>query len=402
MSEFRFLDYEYKSGVAEFRYQGKDAVIFTEKVRFFDVGFDYDAKMLDAALRLALVILGTSYYKAEPTSEVELPFEIDDTQARFFEKVYQEGMSQFAFENGLVRDDLAHFAYKDAAVKNTGVAEKTKALKKATLVLVSGGKDSLLTAEKVREKGLEFRVGYITAQQNYPVILDELTDFGAPIIIRREIDRENLKKAGGLNGHVPVTLINESLALIQAILLGYDRVELGVGREGLEPHAYISDLPVNHQWSKTEEAQELLKEYIKDYITNEITVGSLLEDLDELEIAKEFAEKCWDRYGDKFSSCNVANYKQDADNSGLKWCGKCAKCANSYLLFAPFVPFDEQMKIFGRDLFLDPEMTEIFKGLLGVDGVMKPFECVASIEELRWAYHHRLSGYGELPFTVPE
>ena len=131
-------------------------------------------------------------------------------------------------------------------------------------------------------------------------------------------------------------------------------------------------------------------------------IGSLLENMNELEIAEEFAEKCWEKYGEKFSSCNVANYKQGEDNKALKWCGKCAKCANSYLLFCPYVAFNEQEKIFGRDLFLDPEMTEIFKGLLGIDGVMKPFECVASIGELRWAYHHRLSGYGELPFEVPE
>ena len=42
-----------------------------------------------------------------------------------------------------------------------------------------------------------------------------------------------------------------------------------------------------------------------------------------------------------------------------------------------------------------------FKGLLGVDGVTKPFECVGSIDELRTAYHHRQPDYGKLPFDVP-
>ena len=304
-------------------------------------------------------------------------------------------MSQFAYENGLKREGLAHFAFGDI----TEVAENHKATDPGILVLLSGGKDSLLTAEKVRESGVSFKVCYITAQQNYPAILDE---FGNPIVIRREIDMEGLKQVGGLNGHVPVTLINEALALIQVILLGFNRVELGVGREGLEPHASIGDLLVNHQWAKTEEAQNLFKNYVREHVTSGVTVGSLLENMNELQIAEEFANKCWAKYGDKFSSCNVANYKQGENNRDLKWCSKCAKCANSYLLFCPYVAFPEQEKIFHRDLFLDPEMTEIFKGLLGVDGVMKPFECVASIEELRWAYHHRLPGYGELSFTVPE
>ena len=395
MSNFKFLSYKYEGGAAEFYYQGKDDRKFVEKVWFFDPKIEYDKGALDKALKLAMVILGTSYYKAEPTREVELPFGISDEQAKFFDRIYQEGMSQYAYENNLTREDLAHFASSD----NTEVAEDQKAPLPGILVLVSGGKDSLLTAEKIQESGVNFRVGYITAQLDFPGILNE---FGEPIIIRREIDKEGLKQVGGLNGHVPVTLINEALALIQVILLGFNRVELGVGREGLEPHAYAGDLPVNHQWSKTKEAQDLFKNYVRKYVSEGIIVGSLLENMNELEIAEEFSEKCWEKYGEKFSSCNVANYKQGEDNKNLKWCGKCAKCANSYLLFCPYVAFSDQEKIFGRDLFLDPEMTEIFKGLLGVDGVMKPFECVASIEELRWAYHHKLSGYGDLPFEVPE
>ena len=390
---FTFLDYKFspKDNIATFRYQDKDNIIFTEKVKFFHSDFtEYNQDILEKALFLAFIILGTSYYKAEPTKKVKLPEEIDSARASFFSKIYQEGLSQFAFENHLNRNDLAHFEATDDSdsytVATINASEKT-------LCLVSGGKDSLLSYEKLKEKGASLEVAYISANGNYPAILDDLKK---PIIIEREIDRENLKKARGLNGHVPVTLINESLALIQAILIGANHIEFGIGKEGLEPHAWIDDLPVNHQWSKTEEAQNLIKNYISNYIAKDITIGSNLENLTELEIAKEFASKCWDKYENKFSSCNVANYKQDENNKTLKWCGKCAKCANSYLLFCPFIPYEKQLKIFGHDLFEDPDLTEIFKGLLGIDGVMKPFECVASVDELRWAYEHRLPGYGQL------
>jgi hypothetical protein len=299
-------------------------------------------------------------------------------------------LSQFAFENHLERADLAHFE-ANVPLKNTPAP--TQDLPEKSLVLISGGKDSLLSFEKIKTSGQKYEIAYISANGFYPKILDEL---GTPLIIERQIDKENLKKAGGLNGHVPVTLINEAISIIQAILIGATHIEFGIGKEGLEPHAWIKDLPVNHQWSKTIEAQTLMKGYLKTYIDQTLTVGSCLENLTELEIAKEFANRCWDKYADKFSSCNVANYKQNEDNSSLKWCGKCAKCANSYLLFAPFVPYEKQLKIFGRDLFKDPELTETFKGLLGLDGVMKPFECIASIDELRWAYEHKLPGYGQL------
>ena len=392
---FTFLDYNYDklSNTASFRYQGKNNIIFTEKVKFFHPdSTEYDEKILDSALFLAFVILGTSYYKAEPTTYVKLPEKIDKAKATFFSKIYQEGLSQFAFENHLKRSNLAHFEAEKPLENSTSnvITGPEK-----TLCLVSGGKDSLLSYEKLKEQGKNLEIAYISANGAYPAILNEL---GTPIIIERQIDKENLKKAGGLNGHVPVTLINEAISLIQAILISANHIEFGIGKEGLEPHAWIGDLPVNHQWSKTEEAQNLIKNYIKTYVASDITIGSCLENLTELQIAKEFAAKCWDKYAGKFSSCNVANYKQDEDNKTLKWCGKCAKCANSYLLFCPFVPFEKQKEIFGRDLFSDPDLTEIFKGLLGIDGVMKPFECIASIDELRWAYEHKLPGYGELNF----
>lgn len=397
--DFKFLGYEFdkEEATAVFRYQGKDGIVFSEKAVFSKEGMiDYDEKELDDALFFAFVVLGTSYYKVAPTKKVVLNRDITRGQAEFFNLIYQEGMSQFAFENNLKRDDLADFTsyIDDLAIE----PKDNKKIDDLILALISGGKDSLLLAEILKEEKANFRVLYIAgANGSYP---DVIRDFGEPMVIRRFIDKERLKKANGLNGHVPITLINEALALIQAVLIGADKIELGIGREGLEPHTWIDDLPVNHQWSKTEEAQNMLKKYVNTFIDSNLSIGSVLDDLTELEIAKEFAEKCWDKYGHRFSSCNLANYKQGVENKQLKWCGECAKCANSYLLFAPFVPFDEQKELFGRDLFSDSRLTDIFKGLLGVDGVMKPFECVASIEELRWAYHNRLPGYSKLPFDA--
>ncbi len=389
---FTFLDYQFDkaSATATFRYQGKNNIFFTEKASFAPAEVDYNQSVLDAALFFAFIVIGTSYYKVAPTTSVNIPKALSADQAAFFNKIYQEGLGQFAFENHLTRADLVKFESSDSTIASPGVTNVLP----HPLVLVSGGKDSLLVYEMLADKSP--RAAYITSSDYIPEILDDFS----PIVIRRFVDVPNLKAAGGLNGHVPVTLINESLACIQAILTGCDRIILGIGREGIEPHAYIDDLPVNHQWSKTAEAQDLLKDYIPRHITTSIKLDEILADFSELDIARQFAEKCWQKYGHSFSSCNVANYKQNADNRKLKWCGNCAKCANSYLLFAPFVPYEEQLKLFGRDLFSDPSLAETFKGLLGVDNVMKPFECVASIAELRWAYAHRLPGYGKLPFDI--
>ncbi|MBQ3436673.1 hypothetical protein IJG26_01840 [Candidatus Saccharibacteria bacterium] len=392
---FKFLNYSFdnQTGIAKFSYQGKDEIIFTETIDFTPSTAEYNPAVLDSALFFASIVIGTSYYKADPTATIELSRPLSKTAADFFNQIYQDGLSQFAFENHLTRDELAHFTSNTEATNHSDSTPTTA----TTLALISGGKDSLLAAELLNEKQRPFKAMYVSSGESYPTILN---DFDNPIIISRHIDKENLRKADGKNGHVPVTLIIQAIALIQAVLLGYDSIELGIGKEGLEPHAWIKDLPVNHQWSKTETAQNLLQQYVASNITTDIKFTSSLAGFTELEIAKQFAEKCWDKYGDKFSSCNVANYKQGTNNHELKWCGKCAKCANSYLLFAPFIPYEKQYQIFGRDLFTDPEMTDFFKGLLNVDGVIKPFECVASYDELKWAYQHKLAGYGDLPFEV--
>jgi len=176
-----------------------------------------------------------------------------------------------------------------------------------------------------------------------------------------------------------------------SILNNQNVVLTSIGNEGSEAHAHIGDLPVNHQWSKTWEAELMFAEYIERYISPNIHVGSPIRKYSELRVSELFVHKCWKKFGYSFSSCNEANYKQNANNDRLGWCGKCAKCANTYLLFCPFLaPHILQSLFNDQDLFTDPNLTETFKGLLGVDGVMKPFECVGQTDELRFAYYHRM------------
>lgn len=408
---FEFLNYTFdtKNLTAEFSYRAPDQTIFTEKIIFAKpsskiafTGSAYDPALLDRTLFLAFILIGTSYYKAHPTASVKLSQPLDKFQAQFFNTIYQEGLSQFAFENQLTRANLAHFvatpdyhAPAPLAYDGAGV-----------LALQSGGKDSLLTATLLREQGITFTpwfVGY--GNQNHPGILDKISN--QPLqVAERHIDHTNLQKTAGLNGHVPVTYIIMSLSLIQAILNGDNTIITSVAQEGNEPHGTIGDLPVNHQWSKSWPAEQLFAQYVTNYISPDLHIGSPLRKYSELKVAELFTAKCWQKYGDKFSSCNRANYAQGGNSQQLTWCGDCAKCANSYLLFCPFLPAETLSATFiDQDLFINPNLTDIFKGLLGVDDIMKPFECVGTIDELRYAYHHRdQSGtqkYHDLPFTVP-
>lgn len=402
MTKFTFKNFEfdYSQSIAKFHYEFDNGYGFAEEVRF-QSGFDCDHELMRRALFLAFILIGTSYYKAFPEPVVNMSFDIDEWQTKFFNTVYQEGLSQFAFENELRREDLAHFKV------TSPISEKPVAYDgKGILALQSGGKDSLLLTTLLSEKGLNFTPWFVSSSDKYPEILDELGQ--APAICTRLIDFENLKKAaenGAKNGHVPITYIIQSLAVIQAILLGKNQIVTSIGQEGVEPHTKIGDLPVMHQWSKTWAAEKEFSEYVTRYISPDIKIGSPLRQFSELRVAELFVKHSWKKFGQEFSSCNIANYRQGNDNSKLSWCTECPKCANSYLLFAPFVPSAELKNIFsGKDLFLDHALEFTFKGLLGIDSIPKPFECVGETGELRLAYKMAMKkdGFSKLPFDVPD
>lgn len=402
--KFIFDNYSYDPVLreAKFRYSFDEYDFFEERIIFSD-STEYDASMLDKVLQLASFVIGTSYAKLYPGSLVEIRnSSIDDWQADFMNAVYQEGMSQYAYENGLTRNDLVHFK---PSVKVSEAAHPYSG--RGILALQSGGKDSLLTASMLDQNNHQFDSLYIASTGGYyPQFIEQLP--GRLHVTRRLIDLAALKShvhSGALSGHVPVTFIVLALSLVQTVLLNKNTVVVSIGHEGEEAHEWIGDLAVTHQWSKTWHAEQLIADYVRLYVSEDLHVGSPLRRFTELKIAELFVNTSWERYGHEFSSCNVANYKQGNDNSKLTWCGECPKCANSYLLFAPFLPAAELQSLFGgKDLFTKPNLIHTFEGLLGINDVMKPFECVGEIDELRYAYHRaqQQGGYAKLPFDVPE
>lgn len=409
MFEFSKFEFDFETYIGSFIYRDQFGTTFCEKVHFIKNG-PFDRKLVpifSEALRLLFVLIGTSYYKAHPTKKVSLPFEISGFQKKFFNTVYTDGLSQFAYENNLKPSDLADFS--DCNTSNAPAAPNLPYALGKILSLQSGGKDSILTATILESRGKDFESLYIGSTDKHPEVIDKL---GAPVKhILREVDIDALKEAskikGYKNGHVPVTYILMGIALVQAIIDGDSYVITSVGHEGEEPHsvikdAYRGDLKVNHQWSKTYEAELLFSEYVHTIIARDFEVGSILRAFSELKIAELFSKSCFNKYGHDFSSCNVANYRQKNDNSKLSWCANCAKCANSFLIFAPFVKPEKLIRVFGEDLFSKKSLTDDFKGLLGIGKSLKPFECVGEIAELREAYAMKLDGYADLPFNVPK
>lgn len=400
MSTFIFEKYAYQNGLATFEYRYEQQH-FQEKIRLQHPANTYDKTAFDSAMQLAHLLLGISYYKAVAGATVEHPYSLSPSQAAFFTTTYRDGLSQFIFENDLSPDILPVFV-----ATSDEVTPHEYDGKNGFYALQSGGKDSLLLAKLLQQKNVATDFLHITPTDVYPDVLNHLP--GKLVTIKRSVDIAALKTIGGYNGHVPVTYLVQAIALLQAILDGKQGVLAAIGHEGEEPYHMLGDYAVRHQWSKTAAAEKMLIEYLSAHVGQGIVLGSPLRTYSELRIAELFVQHAWIEYSRQFSSCNEANYRQDADNRQLAWCGCCAKCANNFLLFAPFVQPSELARVIGSNMLADESLRPLFLGLMGIDGYEKPFECVGETEELRLAYEMARAawpsaGYGigvEIPVST--
>ncbi|MCK4979469.1 MAG: hypothetical protein KAS62_03685, partial [Candidatus Delongbacteria bacterium] len=158
-----------------------------------------------------------------------------------------------------------------------------------------------------------------------------------------------------------------------------------------EGNVQFSGIEINHQYSKSFEAEKALHGYITEYIHNDINYFSFLRPIYELKIA-EFFSRNKDHFSG-FRSCNVGSKKNI-------WCSNCPKCLFTYIILAPFVPRKEMINIFGEDLLDKEELRTEFVKLLG-DTDIKPFECVGTHREIKAALAKTIMNHnGDLPYLL--
>ena len=64
-------------------------------------------------------------------------------------------------------------------------------------------------------------------------------------------------------------------------------------------------------------------------------------------------------------------------------------CSNNRSFISTFLTDEELINIFGENLFKKEELLYTFKEIIGETGV-KPFECVGSYEEAKYAISKRI------------
>jgi hypothetical protein len=195
----------------------------------------------------------------------------------------------------------------------------------------------------------------------------------------RTLDPQILvKNESFFNGHVPVTAMVILLGAIAAVASGRGGVALANEHSASAPNLRWYNADINHQWSKSWNAELLMADAIAERVGDELVVASFLRDRSELWVAQEFALR--KEYHHVFRSCNRA-FAQRAQDRAATWCGECDKCVFINLMLAPFISRSALREIFGTEPLSDPARTLQLQTLVGIGVEHKPFECVGDPDE---------------------
>jgi len=348
---------------------------FTEKLEL-GVGFNTDAAKSESFARtldLAAAILGVSYYKLRAPKTIDATsLKLTTAAQTLVRDVYENGLGEFYARNELERFGKITYHFRTANDVDAAAPDHVEAL-----ILVGGGKDSLLSVNLMQDAGWKFSP--FSVNPKGPIISSIKRMDQSPFYVRRYLDPSMLELNGNpgyYNGHVPSTAINSIVASLVALLYAKTHIILSNERSASEGNLEFDGREVNHQHSKSHVFEQLFATGLTSVAGKSLSYFSLLRPLSELQIAALFLRST--KYDGAFSSCNE-NFKQDATGPA-KWCGNCPKCHFVSLIFAPFITAERLVSMVGTNVLNDANKLTPMRELSGLTG-HKPWECVGEILE---------------------
>lgn len=370
-------------------------IVFRPSVSIPNPGkFDADAIAL-YAFNLGMVEAISYWKSAIPGEFVVEAGVLSATQLRFWYDLFIHGLGEFFYRNDI--DFTEPDFLRITSVKND---KETVLTPKSTitgtspdLVLVGGGKDTAVTLGMLKNSGRTIQTMIVNPT---PAAQASVAVSGLPAatIITRVMDPTlmELNSKGYLNGHTPYSAYLAFLGLTVAAIYGNEYVIVSNERSANEGNVMYRGLEVNHQYSKSFRFEELFRAYAADTFYEPASYFSFLRPLNDAQIGLLFAT--FPEYFGSFRSCNVGSKKNI-------WCGKCPKCAFTYLILSPFVPHAVLIQIFGSDYFQDSMILGHISALVGLTPV-KPFECVGTRDEAKLALLLVINRYKKEMREVPE
>jgi hypothetical protein len=365
------LDVSRDSLVGRYELDGRR---FTEVVTFEGVG-PLTAPAVTAVAQLWYLLAGLSYYKAGAAKRVDLAATPVGLKGRaFLSGALIDGLGEFSFRNDLPLDDVVF----EGGVANDQHAPTLDT--RQVLTPFGGGIDSVVTVSELSSH-LDQSLFIVSPPSGHFVPLEETAQVtGRPIVrATRSLDSQVLNGHDRFfNGHVPVTAMVTLLAVTAALASGRAGVVMSNEHSASSPNLQWRGRDINHQWSKSWIAEELLADAVGEVVGDEFVVASYLRDRSELSVAQVFSRLT--QFHHVFRSCNRA-FAQLRGQRATNWCGECDKCLFINLILAPFLSRAVLRDIFASEPLSDPARENQLRALVGLGATHKPFECVGDPDE---------------------
>ena len=353
--------------------------------------FKIDSFTKNLIFHIGLVEL-VSYWKATCSKNVIIKAGyINKEQMEFFKKLYFYGLGELFYTNGIT-PNYDDFINIKCELKEQNI-EIPNYVGNGNLIPIGGGKDSNVTLE-IMKSDFEDNLCFIINPKQVTLSCAQTAGYlnEKIVTVKRTIDKNliELNKQGFINGHTPFSALVAFLSYFNAYITGKKYILLS--NESSANESNVDGTKINHQYSKTYEFECDFNEYTKKYFKIDIKYFSLLRPSSEYQIAMLFSN--YEKYHEIFKSCNVGSKKEP-----WHWCCSCPKCLFVYIILSPFLYKEKLIRIFGEDLFEKEDLLDIFIELTGY-GKTKPFECVGTYEEVRYAITKTISKLDKQPYLL--
>ncbi|MFA5023677.1 MAG: UDP-N-acetylmuramoyl-L-alanine--D-glutamate ligase [Patescibacteria group bacterium] len=379
---FTFESYhlDQKTKTISFLYSFNNGLKFTGKIILGGGKIDWNKvnrALVDRIIFNLQLALGISYYKTYcPKKIIIKSGTLSKDEAKFWNKLYTKGLGELFYKNKIDYRGLINFPYQKNKITKP---LKTKLVDRALLPW-GGGKDSALAAEILKDLGQDFSL--ISLRDSDIQRATAKIAAKPRIISNRLLDPKliELNKQGVYNGHIPISAIYAWTTILTAVLKNYRHIVFANEASANFGNVKYLGEEINHQYSKSLEFENDLRDYLKNFVTPDINYFSLLRQFSELKITKLFSKQ--EKYFPTFSSCN-RNFSF-TKKAHPRWCGECPKCLFAFSQLAAFVDRQKLIKIFGQNLFAKKELLPLFQELWG-EKKFKPFDCVGTPTEVNAA-----------------
>ena len=219
---FEFISYEFKPNERGifFNYKQEfsegDAINFTERIT---LPKDVDVKHMPAGLLEKLLqgmhlIIGTSYYKFYCATKIKHSYSLSKKEAEFWNTIYKNGLGEFYYRNNLDPKKSPKFSFDKNAKEQVYSLERNSKY----LVALSGGKDSIVASELLKEQGLDITAIFTETGKQSDLVDKVAKEMGVNLLkIQRGLDQQVFQKHK-YDGHIPISAVYAFLGIFYAVL----------------------------------------------------------------------------------------------------------------------------------------------------------------------------------------